>query len=268
MVHYYKSVAFVLLLAACSPKSAEQSQPATAPTAAASPATTAPTAPTADTAVARQPLTLAQLPAALRLPGKLLEAWRWTDANGENTLVASRTVTADSTQASDGRAAHLLVRQSVRHGSSYQQLWQLQDAVTDCPVDLVLGLLPGSLRVTDLDHNGRTETTVLYALACKGDVSPNSLKLIMHEGAAKYALRGTAVEMAGGPDDVARSARIAAGPVCCAQPQADNDPDYRRYEGQYDSEKDFVNAPPAFLSFARQQWRRWRSRADEGTEAL
>lgn len=265
MVHYLKYAACVLLLAACSPKSAEQSPPATAPAAAAPPATTA--AP-ADTAVARQPLTLAQLPAALRPVGKLLEAWRWMDANGENTLVASRTVVAGSADVSDARTARLLVRQSVRHGGSYQQLWQLQDAVADCPVDLWLGLLPGSLRVTDLDHNGRTETTVLYGLACKGDISPLELKLIMHEGAAKYALRGTAIEMAGGPDDVARSARMAAGPVCCAQPQADSDPDYRRYEGQYDSEKDFVNAPPAFLAFAQRQWRRGRTHAEDGSQAL
>jgi hypothetical protein len=174
---------------------------------------------------------------------------------------------ADDDQVGDGRTARLLARQYRRPlGSTgaYQQLWQLQDAMRDCPLDLTLGLLPGSTRITDLDGNGRTETTVVYALGCRGGVDPAALKLIMREGAAKYALRGEAIQPLGGPAETARARRLAAGPVCCAEGIPDTA--YQRLEGLYVTEKDFTNAPPAFLAFARQQWRRWRTQADQGTE--
>lgn len=199
--------------------------------------------------MARRPLTLAQLPAALRPAGQLLEAWRWTDANEENILIAYRAVVASDNEASDERTVLLLVCQYVRPASStgaYQQLWQLQDAVSDCPLDLTLGLLPGSTRITDLDGNGRTETTLLYALGCRGGVDPAALKLIMREGAAKYALRGEAIQPLGGSAEMARARRLAAGPVCCAEGIPDTA--YARLEGLYVTEKDFTNAPPAFLS--------------------
>lgn len=278
----YKYLPCVLALAACSEKQPAASTPA-------APALATPAAPAAAMAgrpVARQPLGLAQLPAALRPAGQLLEAWRWHDANGENLLVAARTTTEpthaistavnpapaagepDSLEAEDvGRTARLLVRQYVRQGRSYRQLWQLQDAVADCPLDLTLGLLPGSTSITDLDGNGRTETTVLYALACRGGVDAAALKLIMHEGAVKYALRGSTIQLLGGPGEVARARRRAAGPVCCLDslPPRQRD-DYTQAEGLYQNEKDFSTAPPAFRVFARQQWRQWRTH--DGPEVL
>ena len=43
--------------------------------------------------------------------------------------------------------------------------------------------------VTDLDQDGIAETTVQYKLACRSDVSPALMKLVMHEGETKYAHR-------------------------------------------------------------------------------
>lgn len=269
-MHYYLYATFVLALAACTEKQPATSTPSAPPSPPAGPAAPAAQLASAarpDTAVARQRLALAQLPAALRPTGQLLEAWRWTDANGENVLVAARTVVADDDQVDEGRTVRLLVRQHVRPSgstSAYQQLWQLQDAVSDCPLDLTLGLLPGSTHITDLDGNGRTETTLVYALGCRGGIDPAALKLIMREGAAKYALRGEAIQPLGGPTEMTRARRLAAGPVCCAEGIPDTA--YQRLEGLYVTEKDFTNAPPAFLDFAQQQWRRWRTRADQGTE--
>ncbi|HET9506184.1 MAG TPA: hypothetical protein VFO93_21775 [Hymenobacter sp.] len=258
----YKYLLCVLALAACS----EKQPAASAPKAPAGPA--APAASPAGRPLARQPLKLAQLPAALRPAGELLEAWRWHDANGENLLVAARTSRpAPPADEDAGRTAQLLVRQYVRHGSSYQQLWQLQDAVADCPLDLTLGLLPGSTSITDLDGNGRTETTVLYALACRGGVDPAALKLIMHEGPAKYALRGSTLLLLGGPAELARAKRRAAGPVCCLDSLPPRQrADDAQAEGLYQNEQDFAAAPPAFRVFARQQWRRWRTH--DGPEVL
>lgn len=230
----------MLALAACSEKhpatdgqSAASQPPATNTSSAAVPVSTG-----ASTSERLQPVAVAaaEVPAAQRLPGKLLEAWRWQDANGENLLVVYRTAipsrnerraqtdpawrkkladpnTVTSAE-DDGRGAQLLVRQYVRKQGAYAELWRLQDSVSDCPVDLILGPAPHSTTVTDLDHNGQSETTVLYALGCRGDVSPDDLKLVMHEGAAKYALRGfTVVQF----DSIPARQRQPTNPCCLGQ---------------------------------------------------
>jgi len=66
----------------------------------------------------------------------------------------------------------------------------VQDHVLDCQFDLTLEVKPASLSITDLDKDGTAETAFAYELSCGSDVSPNDLKVILHEGAQKYALRG------------------------------------------------------------------------------
>ncbi len=60
-----------------------------------------------------------------------------------------------------------------------------------CEFDLTAAFVPGSLTITDLDADGVGEATFLYTLHCTSDVSPATRKLIMREGEAKYAIRGT-----------------------------------------------------------------------------
>ncbi len=55
------------------------------------------------------------------------------------------------------------------------------------------------MTVTDVDADGVAEIAFLCKLSCRSDVSPARLKLIMYEGAQKYAIRGsTKVPDAGG----------------------------------------------------------------------
>ncbi|TGE05329.1 M949_RS01915 family surface polysaccharide biosynthesis protein [Hymenobacter fodinae] len=221
-----------------------------------------PAATSADS-ISRQPVPLAQVPAALRLPGKLLEAWRWTDANGQNLLVVFRKGPSaeKTTKYTDEEAyVELFARQYVQRAGSWQELWRLQDAVHNCPFDLWLGPLPGSTSVTDLDDNGQSETTLIYKLTCRSDVSPSDLKLIMHEGAAKYALRG---QMVVAYDSVPVSQRAPTNPCCLdtiSKQQLDAPDGYELLAGRYETEKEFRKAPAAFLPFARQQWRKWSVR--------
>jgi hypothetical protein len=213
--------------------------------------------------ISRQPVPLEQVPAVLRLPGNLLEAWRWTDASGENLLVVFRRgpLTEKTTKYTDEEAyVELSARQYVRRAESWQELWRLQDAVRNCPFDLWLGPLPGATAITDLDGNGQSETTLIYKLTCRSDVSPSNLKLIMHEGAAKYALRG---QMVVAYDSVPVSQRAPANPCCVdtlSQRQLNAPDGYELLAGRYETEKGFKQAPPAFLRFARQQWRKWSVR--------
>jgi len=284
MTKFWKYTVFMLALAACSEK-----HPATdGQTAASQPQATNTTGAAATAITGENPskhiqpvaVPAADVPAAQRQPGKLLEAWRWQDANGENLLVmyraaipsrnerraqtdpAFRKKLADPATVhiaeDEGRGAQLLVRQYVRKQGAYTELWRLQDSVSDCPVDLILGPASNSTTVTDLDHNGQSETTVLYALGCRGDVSPDDLKLVMHEGAAKYALRGfTVVQF----DSIPARQRQPTNPCCLGQLSKTQlaklyDGPTEAYMGRYFSEADF-KAKPEFLRFARQQWQQY-----------
>lgn len=254
-------------LGACTDKPSEQmktSQPTAAPVAADSVR-----AVPAATPYAPQAVKLADIPAQLRLPGQLLEGWRWTDANGENLLVVFRAVSLskqqqavpspDSSQVEDmqdfERTARLSARQYVRHQGQhdYQELWRLQDAVADCALDLTLRLQPGSTAITDLDQNGRSETTLVYALACRGDISGADLKLIMRAGATKYALRGSSLVQY---DSIPAEQRQPRNP-CCLNKLSATQREQGNTEGYYQTEAEFQAAPPAFLAFARQHWQKF-----------
>jgi hypothetical protein len=267
----------VIGLTACTDNAKQQAQTGqpTATTPADSGTTAQPAAP-----YTPQPVVLADIPAKLRLPGQLQEAWRWTDANGENLLVVFRTVSSskqqlampspDSSAVEDmqdfERTARIAARQYVRQSSQavYQELWRLQDAVTACALDMTLRLQPHSTAITDLDHNGRSETTLVYALACRGDISGADLKLIMRAGAAKYALRGSSIVQY---DSIPAQQRQPANPCClekfsAAQREQDNT------EGYYQTEAEFQAAPPAFLAFARQHWQKFSIETPDEHEDL
>ncbi|RSK49420.1 M949_RS01915 family surface polysaccharide biosynthesis protein [Hymenobacter rigui] len=218
---------------------------------------------TTDT-VSVQSLPADQLPAGVpSQPGKVLEMKQWTDTNGLNLLVITRTPEQDepaNPDEPDGAShAEMYARQYVQRAGTWQELWHLQDGVQHCPFDLWIGPVPGATTVTDLDHDGQTETTLLYSLTCTSDVSPANLKLIMREGPAKYALRGYTVVQY---DSVPLIQRIPASPCCLDTISAARlEEHYELLAGRYETEKEFRNAPPAFLQFARRQWQRFSSKA-------
>ncbi|WP_373281601.1 M949_RS01915 family surface polysaccharide biosynthesis protein [Hymenobacter lutimineralis] len=205
-------------------------------------------------------LPLRQLPAGVpRQPGKVLEMTQWTDANGPNLLLISRsavqTLPAGPDDPNDVQSVSLYARQYVQRAGKWKELWHLQDGVERCAFDMWLGPVPGAVAVTDLDADGRTETTLVYKLVCRSDVSPADLKLIMREGPDKYALRGHTVVQY---DSVPAAQRIPADACCLDTISAARlEEEYELLTGRYETEKEFRQAPPAFLRFARQHWRRW-----------
>lgn len=265
----------LVFVAACSDKRAQTSSPTALPTTPVTASTPPPPARPAQLTPTAVPE--AQIPAAQRLPGKLAEAWRWTDANGENLLVVYLTAEHPDhplnpgdapDDGADERQQQLAARQYVRQpGQPYTELWHLRDEDRHCSFDLELALLPHTTTVTDLDHDGQTETTLLYKQGCRSDVSPDGLKLIMHEGVAKYALRGYTVVQV---DSVPARQRQPTDPCCLgnlSEQQLDKlyeDPK-ASYAGRYFNEADF-RQQPAFLRFARQQWQRY-SAPDADQEA-
>jgi hypothetical protein len=130
-----------------------------------------------------------EVPAGLEYRGSIEGARRWTDRTGDNVLLLT---SFDETRSDDPSVHSREIRayHYVRRGAGYALLWQIQDFVRECDLDIILEYAPGSLQVTDVDADGIAETSFVYQLGCMGGVDPAGLKLILHEGATKYAIRG------------------------------------------------------------------------------
>jgi hypothetical protein len=129
-----------------------------------------------------------------QLRGEIVGGARWLDLQGENVLVLTQTGSLPSHGRyvmEDSADAELYAYHYIIRGNDAKLLWTLKDFQRDCPFDLYAGFILKSLSVTDLDSDGVAESTFLYKLSCRSDVSPAGLKLIMHEGKDKYAIRGS-----------------------------------------------------------------------------
>ncbi len=162
--------------------------------------------------------------------GKIVQGKRWKDKAGENIVILTvNEIKYDAAKPGDmgeedGKTE--LLAWHFTMGAVPQLLWKTNDHVGWCGVDVVAEFCKNSLSVTDLDKDGLAETCFVYLLACKGDVSPSTKKLILHEGAAKYAIRGSETLIFKGSKE-----------------GGDKTPD-----------KAFSEAPPSFLKYALKQW--------------
>lgn len=175
------------------------------------------------------------VPSDVKYQGNIFNGKRWSDKNGENIIILTTTKEHSSgTKGFDGefeRSKELYGYQYVKKSGGWSQLWKINDFIEKCPLDLTLEFIGGSLTVTDLNNDGVGETTFLYKLTCRGDVSPCDLKLIMHEGETKYAIRGI------------------------MKMYVDN----RWYGGDYKVDKSFNDAPSGFLEYAKEQWNKFKT---------
>ncbi len=211
--------------------------------------------------IAARHIAAGELPPGLRFKGKLHEALQWRDKAGDNILITSIVAPYESGDRSfDGESsfsAELHAFHFVRSDSTYKLLWKISDAVKDCPFDLTSSFIKEGIMVTDLDNNGIAETTILYRQACRSDVSPAYMKLVMHQDTVKYALRGSMWIAA--DVDTAGQMPITENDVNLEKLAGykGNDEDYLKAYGRYETEKDFQQAPASFLAFARRQWLRF-----------
>lgn len=147
----------------------------------------------------------AEVPQGVSRKGSFAFAFTWNDKLGVNTVVVCTTGVKDSPKKVRGEAvqdidmyAYHLVQS--RPGAKAKLLWQITDGVHQCQFDELLDVPKNAFRLSDLNKNGIAESWLYYTLTCTSDVSPKGAKLIMHEKAAKYAVRGTEtmITVAGG----------------------------------------------------------------------
>jgi hypothetical protein len=174
------------------------------------------------------------LPSDVKYTGNIINGKRWLDKSGENIIILTTSAEHKSNKKNyDGeyaRSKELFAYQYVNKSGSWSQLWKVNDFINDCEFDVTLEFFEGSLTITDLNKNGIGESTFLYKMACRSDVSPCDMKLIMHEGDVKYAIRGTM--------------KIFV--------------DNKWYGGEYKVDKSFNDAPSGFLEYAKEQWNKYK----------
>lgn len=115
----------------------------------------------------------------------------FADAKGEHRV----TVTIEPVKETDsGKSQRLTALHEARANdkAAWTKVWDAKDFENDCQFDLSLQFDPKDLVISDVDDNGAAEIALAYQLGCRSDVSPLTLKLLVYDGATKYALRGTA----------------------------------------------------------------------------
>lgn len=206
--------------------------------------------------VSAVPITAEQLPAVVKFNGKFQQAWQWKDKLGENILVTALVEPFEDKQKNEygeeGQSAELNAYHYIKKDGDYQLLWKINDGEKSCPFDITCGFIKDAITVTDLDKDGIGETTLSYRKACRSDVSPSEMKLIMYENTDKYSLKGLSW-LKYSPEDTMM--------VTVNDANLETLPGYKKKEdeylktfGRYETEKDFASAPPEFLAYARQQW--------------
>ncbi|HJY64573.1 MAG TPA: hypothetical protein VJ455_10490 [Ignavibacteria bacterium] len=119
--------------------------------------------------------------------GKIVAMAKWEDKMGANVVFITET---EEKESGDIMSKELFGYHYTITDKENKLIWKINDFVKDCPVDLTLKYIDKSISITDLNNNGTGESSFLYRMSCKGDVSPDDMKLIMHEGETKYAIRG------------------------------------------------------------------------------
>lgn len=189
------------------------------------------------TALGQTPMKLTQLdsnklPFDLKFEGKVKNAVRWTDSLGDNVVITTETGIFQNKKfkhEEDGKDAELFAYHFLISKDGAKQTWRVYDFIRDCPVDLEASFIKNTFQITDLNKDGVAEIWLMYKTVCHGDVSPCDMKIIMYQGAQKFAMRGK--------NKVKISDRDFVG-------------------GDYKFDPAFSSGPKEFLEFAKKLWQK------------
>lgn len=205
-----------------------------------------------------------EIPKSIEIKGDLLTAKKWEYHNGENILILSRKGPLEEIEhkvefSGDEKYVEFFAEQYLKRDNKFELLWDIYDFERHCPFDLWIGILPNSTRITDLDHDGITETTIVYKLTCRSDVSPSEMKLIMHENGTKMALRGTMIL------DMDKSRISDDFEYNLSKVDTTGLSEYDKmvaHYGRYSNSMEFKGMPSEFLRFAKDLWKKFVNKDD------
>lgn len=200
--------------------------------------------------------TAADVPANIKVTGTLQEVWKWKDKIGDNLLITSSVLPyQDKNKNEYGEevfTGELYAAHYAGTNGNYQLIWSISEAEKACPFDVTCEFIRDAIAITDLDADQLAEVTVQYKLACRSDVSPAIMKLVLYEGGTKYGLQGL-MWLATSPDDTFNVTENDANLEKLAGYKGTEE-EYMKTFGRYETEKEFLEAPPEFLSHARKRW--------------
>ncbi len=195
-----------------------------------------------------------KLPGDIKYKGSFYQAWQWQDKTGKNLLLLSTyTINIPPKDiGGDEKSGELFAKQYIfKEGEKPNVLWEMYDSRLKCPFDLVCNFITS--QISDVDNDSIWESTIIYRMACVSDVSSSTMKLIMHEGKQKYALRGLMIfKIRDMSDSLFTEPREADLSKISADELARIP--YRNW-GCFENANDFKNAPPSFLEYAIQLWK-------------
>lgn len=170
-----------------------------------------------------------QIPKNLKYKGGIDTAVKFTDSDGEHVILTSTDFDADTDHRETGVYLYAYCYQI--NGDKWHLSWQMRDFVNECEFDIGGEFLPKTFAITDLNNDGKAEVWLMYDLACRSDVSPSDLKIIMHEGTKKYAVRGSTSVRINGTD---------------------------REGGDYEFDVAFKNGAEVFKKHAQEMWKKYK----------
>lgn len=140
-------------------------------------------------AVDRTYLTQREIPT---LPD-MVSALKVTDRHGEHVLTLVRQASPSPRSPNSGRDEQFKLTAtfySAGPTGKWTQTWTIRDRI-DCPgLDADANFFVDSVTFSDVNANDRLEVTVPYYLQCTGGIEPRTIKIILREGPAKFAIRG------------------------------------------------------------------------------
>ena len=205
-----------------------------------------------------QKISLPEIPKSIKFKGEFEVAYKWKDDNGLNYLVLSSSkifIEKNNKEIQGGNeyGKFIYAQQSVILNEKSRLLWDIKDFERNCPFDLNLSFINNSIKVTDLDSNGITETLIAYKLSCRSDISPSLMKILIHENQNKYGLRGQMRLLF--PNQTFDETEYFEYNETKSSESQRNELHHTESEGRYKNERDFKNAPKVFLDFAIKNWK-------------
>ncbi|NQW43256.1 MAG: hypothetical protein HQ463_07490 [Bacteroidetes bacterium] len=135
------------------------------------------------------------LPKEIVFEGNIKNLKKLIDLKGEHIIILTETgyIPSKTIKYSDHEADAKIFSYDYllnKTENKYQLYWKIQDFESNCEFDLMMGYLKNTFQITYLNKDGIAEIWIMYQKGCSSDVSPNEMKIIMHEGNKKFALRG------------------------------------------------------------------------------
>lgn len=184
-----------------------------------------------NTMIVPKKIELNKIPKEIKYTGKVKNAVSWKDQLGENIVVLTETgeFTTKNSESEGSRDAALYAYHYILGGKDPKLNWKIYDFIHDCPVDIEANFVKNTFNITDLNKDGIAEIWVMYTTVCHGDVSPSTMKIIMHEGKEKFSMRGE------------NKVQVS---------------DNQYIGGKYTFDKAFSKGPAVFREYAKKLWQK------------